>query len=78
MSASAPTVARQFAREDPAQNDHGLVSPPCFGKARSTARANRLKLTPQSHAPLRATRHSLQRVLALEDRGGEPSDIPHQ
>jgi hypothetical protein len=25
MSASAPSVARQFAREDPAQNDHGLL-----------------------------------------------------
>jgi hypothetical protein len=78
MSASAPTVAQQFALEDPTQNDHGLAAPPCFGKARSTARSNRLKRNRERHAPARATKHSLLQVLAQEDLDGEPSDIPHQ
>ena len=78
MSASGPIVAQQFAREDPAQNDHGFAAPPCFGKARSTARAIRLKLNRERHGVARATRHSLPQVLAPEDHDGEPSDIPHQ
>ncbi len=77
MSANAPTVAQRFAREDPAQNDHDLAAPPCFGKARSIARANHLKLNREHHALGRATKHSLPQVLAPEDHDGEPSDIPH-
>jgi len=54
-----------------------LADPPCFGKARSIARANHLNRNQQSHVPARATKHSLPQVLAPEDLDGEPSDIPH-
>ncbi len=77
MSASAPNVERQSAHEGRAQNDHALADPPCFGKARSIARANHLNRNQQSHVPARATKHSLPQVLAPEDLDGEPSDIPH-
>ena len=86
MCAGAALMARVdrvvFGAEDPkagsvGQNGHVLADPPCFGKARSIARANHLNQNQQSHVPARATKHSLPQVLAPEDLDGEPSDIPH-